>query len=70
MFAKLKLPCILALLFLLSIQSFSLPFSRSVLIRRNVRMMADVEVIFPNNKKAKVSVGSSMKDAAKKAGAI
>eukprot|EP01036_Dinobryon_divergens_P026615 gene26615-35288_t len=30
--------------------------------------MADVEVIFPNNKKAKVSVGSSMKDAAKKAG--
>lgn len=70
MIAKLKLPCILALLFLLSIQSFSLPFSRSVLIRQNVRMMADVEVIFPNNKKAKVSVGSSMKDAAKKAGAI
>jgi ferredoxin len=31
-------------------------------------MMADVEVIFPGNKKTKVAVGSSLKDAAKKAG--
>jgi ferredoxin len=30
--------------------------------------MADVEVIFPNNKKVKVPSGSALKEAAKKAG--
>eukprot|EP01035_Chromulina_nebulosa_P017827 gene17827-23438_t len=30
--------------------------------------MADVEIIFPNNKKVKVASGSTFKDAAKKAG--
>jgi ferredoxin len=30
--------------------------------------MADVELIFPGNKKVKAAAGSSMKDAAKKAG--
>lgn len=30
--------------------------------------MADVELLFPNNKKVKAVVGSAMKDAAKKAG--
>ena len=30
--------------------------------------MADVEVEFPNKKKVKVASGSSLKDAAKKAG--
>ena len=30
--------------------------------------MADVEITFPNNKKTKVAAGSSLKDAAKKAG--
>lgn len=30
--------------------------------------MADVEIVFPNKKKAKVAAGSALKDAAKKAG--
>jgi hypothetical protein len=30
--------------------------------------MADVEITFPNGKKAKVAAGSALKDAAKKAG--
>ena len=30
--------------------------------------MADVEITFPNNKKTKAAAGSSLKDAAKKAG--
>jgi hypothetical protein len=68
MLAKLKFSFVVALLFLISIHSFFLPSSRS--IRQNVRMMADVEVVFPNNKKAKVAVGSALKDAAKKAGRI
>jgi hypothetical protein len=32
--------------------------------------MADVDIVFPNNKKTKAAVGSSLKDAAKKAGLI
>lgn len=70
MLAKLKFSFVVALLFLISIHSFFLPSSRSIISRQNVRMMADVEVVFPNNKKAKVAVGSALKDAAKKAGRI
>ncbi len=37
-------------------------------IMKSSIVMADVEVIFPNNKKIKVPSGSSLKEAAKKAG--
>jgi len=41
-------------------------FARQVVDSR--LQMADVEVVFPNKKKAKVAEGSPLKDAAKKAG--
>jgi ferredoxin len=43
-------------------------FSSMRIISKSHLNMADVEVVFPNNKKVKVATGSSMKDAAKKAG--
>jgi hypothetical protein len=35
---------------------------------KSLFIMADVQVTFPNNKSVKVSAGSALKDAAKKAG--
>jgi ferredoxin len=43
-------------------------FCKAVKSRRSALFMADVEVVFPNKKKAKVPSGSAFKDAAKKAG--
>ena len=58
---------VLILITIASISAFSSIPARSF---RSVSVlrMADVEVIFPNNKKVKVATGSSLKDAAKKAG--
>jgi hypothetical protein len=50
-----------------SIEAFTIRKHSAGLISSKLKM-ADVEVIFPNNKKTKVAVGSSLKDAAKKAG--
>lgn len=61
---------LLVVVFFLSIcrlQAFSPLTSRSRTVISTLKM-ADVEITFPNNKKAKVASGSSLKDAAKKAG--
>ena len=57
----------LALCQIFSVQAF-MPH-RITWLRNSVKVqMADVELTFPNGKKAKVPAGSAMKDAAKKAG--
>ena len=49
------------------VASFS-AFPRAPVRKVNKLYMADVEIIFPGNKKTKAATGSSLKDAAKKAG--
>jgi len=61
---------LLTVLFILSVDCFSTTFifQHKRLQTNKCLRMADVDVVFPNNKKTKVAVGSSLKDAAKKAG--
>lgn len=73
--APFLLPCLVFALLLISTQSFAPLFKSNAISniakrQRNTVMMADVEIVFPNNKKTKVAVGSALKDAAKKAGMI
>ncbi len=60
----------LLVLFLLTVLASNALYSRiaSKGLRTKPICMADVEVIFPNNKKVKVPSGSALKEAAKKAG--
>ena len=52
----------------LSAHAFRPSLSRARAVSPSALRMADVEITFPNKKKAKVASGSKMSDAAKKAG--
>lgn len=60
--------------FVIAFLAVFLSFANAFMPFRNAKLlttrhyMADVEVVFPNKKKVKVSSGSSLKDAANKAG--
>lgn len=59
----------IVLILLQVIMSFQIhPLLSSRLVSKQKVYMAEVEVIFPNNKKVKVASGSALKEAAKKAG--
>ena len=55
------------LAFIVCANAFTLGPSR-MNVRLNTRTYAEVEIIFPNNKKIKAASGSSLKDACSKAG--
>ena len=63
------LVCLMMLISVQLVLSFQLnPFQSPRMISKHRIQMADVEVIFPNNKKVKVPSGSALKEVAKKAG--
>ncbi len=53
--------------FFLSVHSFNTIHFNRIFLRNSLKM-ANVEIIFPNGKKAVAASGSALKDAAKKAG--
>ena len=60
----------LLLLFVITVSAFGFKkfHVKSPMLSKSALSMADVEVTWPNNKKCKVAAGSSLKEAAKKAG--